>query len=122
MNAAVVHWVSTAVIVCFLWASAASYVFSAATIEGVRALGFPDFFRWQLVALKIIASLVLLVPIFDGRFREWAYAGVALFLLTSIVAHVAHDDPWVLSLINAVLFALLLISNFTQPGLNHLAE
>ena len=45
--------------------------------------------------------------------HKWAYAGVAFFYLTSIVAHYVHGDHWALHLVNVFLLALLLVSNFT---------
>lgn len=42
--------------------------------------------------------------------KEWAYAGVALFLLTAIIAHHVHGDPVVLNLINVVILGGLAVS------------
>lgn len=110
-----IYWASTALIAAFLAASATSYVFHTPTIEGVRKLGFPDFFRLQLAVLKLIAIPVLLVPAIPTVAKDWAYAGVALFLFTAIVAHVAHRDPVAFNGINLVLLALLITSRATLP-------
>lgn len=105
------YWISTIFISVCLLVSAFTYFFHKNTIEGVKALGFPDFFRIQLAVLKITAVLVLLVPAIPLQFKEWAYAGVGLFLLTAIVAHIAHKDPIGITVINLALFAALVISN-----------
>lgn len=107
-----IYWMSTGIIALFLCASGASYIFSDTTIKGVRELGFPDYFRIQLAVLKPIAAVILVLPSAPIQLKEWAYAGVALFLLTAIVAHYAHKDPWMLNLINFVLLALLTFSYF----------
>ncbi len=104
------YWISTALLSLILLWSAYSYIFSKATIEGVRDLGFPDFFRVQLAVLKIIAVLVILLPQIPIQFKEWAYAGVGLFFLTAIVAHTAHKDPFFITLINLVFIAILITS------------
>ncbi|MEM7052089.1 MAG: DoxX family protein [Acidobacteriota bacterium] len=107
------YWISTALVVLFLLASALTYFFHRATIEGVRELGFPDFFRLQLAVLKLVAVVVLLLPIVPLVAKDWAYAGTALFLLTAIVAHTAHRDPITLSLVSVVMFALLVASRIS---------
>jgi hypothetical protein len=45
--------------------------------------------------------------------KEWAYAGVGLFLITAIVAHIAHQDSWAITFINLFLILLLVVSNYS---------
>ena len=111
-----IYWMSTGLVCAMLIASSAAYVFHTPTIEGVGKLGFPDHFRIELAILKALAVVVLLAPQFPIQAKEWAYAGVALFFLTSIVAHSAHGDPWTLTLINVFLLILLLTSRYCHPG------
>ncbi len=58
----IVYVVSTGIITLFLALSAYSYVFSSSTIDGVRDLGFPDFFRIQLAILKTLAIVFIVIP------------------------------------------------------------
>ncbi len=99
--------------------SAITYFFSQSTIDGVRELGFPDFFRIQLGVLKLLAVIVLIVPIslVPLQAKEWAYAGIALFLITAIVAHSAHGDPAWMTVMNLSILGLLLVSNYTMHKL-----
>jgi hypothetical protein len=106
------YLISTALLCLALLASAASYLFHQPTIDGVRALGFPDHFRLQLAVLKLLAVLIIAVPSAPMLAKEWAYAGLAFFLLTAIVAHSVHGDPWTYNLANGVLLALLFVSRF----------
>lgn len=110
-----VYWISTGLVSAMLLASAWSYLFHASTIEGVRGLGFPDYFRMQLAVLKVIAVGVLLIAPVPLQVKEWAYAGVALFLLTAIVAHAAQGDPVWFHAINVLFLVLLFISNIYLP-------
>lgn len=80
-------------------------------IEGIEKLGLPNFLRIEFAILKLIAVLVLLFPQIPIQYKEWAYVGIALFYLTSITAHVAHKDPFIINVFNLLLFALLVISN-----------
>lgn len=106
----ILYWITTGLISLFLLVSAGSYLFHTATIEGVKDLGFPNYFIIQLAVLKIIATIILIVPLFKGSIKEWAYAGVTLFLITAFIAHIAHKDS--ISLIIALigLFILLGVS------------
>ena len=108
-----VHLTSTLIIVGFLLLSSYTYFFSEATIQGVRDLGFPDFFRIQLGILKIMAAILLVLPNIPVSIKEWAYAGVGLFLLTAFVAHIAHRDSVMMLVLLLVLFAILVISRYT---------
>lgn len=107
----IIYWVSTTLVSIMLVLSSLSYFFHQATIEGLRDLGFPDFFRIELAVLKLIAVLVLIIPCFPNQFKEWAYAGVALFYITAIVAHFVHKDPYFINLINILFLGLLITSN-----------
>ncbi len=95
--------------------SGGAYLSHQGTIEGVRELGFPDFFRIQLAFLKLLAVPTLLIPQVPHAAKEWAYSGVALFLLTAVVAHHAHGDPIALNLVNLCLFGILAASSASLP-------
>ncbi len=105
------YWSTTIVLAIFLLWSAYTYMFSKATIEGVRELGFPDHFRVQLALLKIVAVLLLLVPQVPLQVKEWAYAGIVLFFITAIVAHTAHKDPVIITFINIFFIGVTIVSN-----------
>lgn len=109
------HWVSTGLLGLLLTASALSYLVHEGTIVGLAALGFPNFFRIQLAVLKLLATVVLVVPTFGRDAKQWAYAGVGLFLVTAIVAHTAHGDSPLLTVINLTFFGLLVVSQRSLP-------
>ncbi|RKR15380.1 DoxX-like protein [Maribacter vaceletii] len=107
----VIYWFSTAIISAFLFLSSYSYLFSKSTIQGIRALGFPDFFRIELAVLKLIAAIVLLIPFAPLQLKEWSYAGVGLFLITALVAHIKHKDSIFIIILLLILMGILIISN-----------
>ncbi|MEL6543889.1 MAG: DoxX family protein [Myxococcota bacterium] len=112
---AVLFWISTVLLCLFLALSSASYVFHSATLQGIRELGIPDYLRIQLAVLKVLAAAILIVPSVPWPLREWAYAGVAFFLLTAIVGHAAHRDPFVFHVINGVLLIRVYVSRAAAP-------
>ncbi|KAA1243026.1 DoxX family protein [Aquimarina sp. RZ0] len=107
----IIYWISTVLIAIFILWSAYTYLFNKTTIDGVRELGFPDHFRVQLAILKIVAVVILLVPGIPIQIKEWGYAGIGLFLITAIVAHTAHKDPIIITVINLIILSILITSN-----------
>jgi hypothetical protein len=91
----------------------------------LKRLGFPDYFRIELVTAKIIGVLVLLLPYSTPRMKDWVYTGFLIAMLSALIAHICCGDP--LSRILFVLVDLALIflsmryvskvdlSNFRQP-------
>ncbi|SHI61076.1 DoxX family protein [Aquimarina spongiae] len=106
-----IYWISTLLLSAILLWSAIAYLINKEMIEGVKALGFPDFFRVQLAILKIIAVLLLLIPQVPLQAKEWAYARTGLFFITAIVAHIAHKDGWGITFLNLVFIMVLITSN-----------
>jgi hypothetical protein len=104
------YWITTLFIALFLLWSAYSYAFSKTTIEGIKALGFPNHFRIQLAILKVLAVIIIVIPQVPLFIKEWAYAGIGLFFITAIVAHAAHRDPVFINLINIILIIILALS------------
>lgn len=119
MSIKAIYWSSTIALALFLVWSALTYLFKTEAIEGVRALGFPDYFRLQLAVLKLLAVVILLIPATPLLIKDWAYAGIGLFFITAIVAHWAHKDPLVINLIN---LAMLVILALSRIYLHRLAE
>ncbi|MEL7147079.1 MAG: DoxX family protein [Bacteroidota bacterium] len=105
-----IYWISTIVTAAYLLWSSYAYLFSQSMIEGIKKLGFPDFFRIELAILKGIAVLVLVVPQIPLPVKEWAYAGIGLFYLTAMVAHIAHKDPFITSVFNIIILMILMTS------------
>lgn len=106
-----IYWLSTSIVAAFLFLSTYTYLFSESTIEGIRDLGFPDFFRIQLALLKLIGAIVLLLPFISAQVKEWAYAGTGLFFLTALVAHLKHQDSVFIVFLLLFLFVVLSVSN-----------
>ena len=107
----VIYWSSTVIMSVFLFLSSYSYLFSKSTIQGIKALGFPDFFRIELAILKLLAAIILLVPFASLQLKEWTYAGVGLFLITALIAHIKHKDSIFIMLLLVILMGVLIISN-----------
>lgn len=113
----IIYWLSTSIISIFLLLSSFTYIFSKETIEGIKALGFPNFFRIELAILKLFAVFILMLPIVPVQMKEWGYAGVGLFLITAFVAHLKHKDSILIMILLVVLFGILIVSNVSMNKL-----
>ena len=76
-----IYWTTTILISAFLLFSSYTYLFSKATIDGIKDLGFPDFFRIQLAVLKFIAVFLLLIPVIPIQIK------VKLLFTNSLIIH-----------------------------------
>lgn len=59
--------------------------------ETFSHLGFPAYFRVELAVAKLVGVVLLLSPV-PARWKEWAYAGFAMNLVSAVIAHVAVGD------------------------------
>lgn len=64
------------------------------TVQGITALGYPEYFVPILGVAKIAGAIVMLAPKLP-RLKEWAYAGMIIDLVAASVSHVAmHSPAW----------------------------
>ena len=98
----------------FLLLSSYTYLFHTDTIEGIKELGFPDFFRVELAVLKVTAAVILIFPKITVQIKVWAYSGVMLFYITAMIAHIAHKDTIGILFLLTALIVILMTSYFTM--------
>lgn len=87
---AATYWVATSLFV-LLDAVPAIGFNTPAAIEGIRHLGFPDYFRVELALGKILGDLLLVLPMVPARLKEWAYVGFGISLISAIIGHLVID-------------------------------
>ncbi len=104
------YWITTVIISSFLLLSSYTYFFSKETIEGIKSLGFPNFFRIQLAIFKLFAAILLIAPNISNTLKEWSYAGVMFFFITALIAHIAHKDSTFIT----VLLLILIVVHMTS--------
>ena len=59
--------------------------------EGIRHLGYPEYFGSALVIFKVLGVLALIIPQVPKRVKEWAYAGFAFNFIFATISHGAVD-------------------------------
>ena len=83
----ITYWTATIIIVLFEGVMPALTSNTELAVEGVRHLGYPDYFRVMLTIFKVTGALVLLLPFLPGRIKEWAYAGFAITMISAFISH-----------------------------------
>jgi hypothetical protein len=106
----ILYWVSTGIIAAFILPGI-FYIGSEMALEGTAHLGLPLWFHYELSIAKFIGALVLILPFFPKRIKEWAYVGLAIDFISATIAHLAVDglaSMWYFPLI----FVVILIVSY----------
>ena len=106
----IIYWTSTGIIFLFEGLVPALTSHTELAVQGIRHLGYPDYFRVMLTIFKVAGALALILPMVKGRFKEWAYAGFAIVMISACVSHTAVDGFGGQSIFPLVIFALLITS------------
>lgn len=83
----VIYWSATAAIALFEGVMPALTSQSELAKEGVRHLGYPEYFGNVLVVFKVLGVLALVIPPIPKRVKEWAYAGFAFDFIFASISH-----------------------------------
>ena len=75
-------------------------------------LGYPDYFRIELTAAKVLGLAALLVPGVPRKIREFAYFGFGITLVSASIAHFSVGDP-ALFVIDPLLFLGALVASYS---------
>jgi hypothetical protein len=108
-----IYWISTSLIFLMEGVMPALTGHTEMAVEGIRHLGFPDYFRIELTVFKVIGALVLILPMVPVRIKEWAYAGFGIVLISAFVGHSVVDGINFQSFMPLIFLVILVISNVT---------
>lgn len=87
----IIYWIVTAFLSLSLVLAGYMYLTSPVMAAGFNHFGFPGFFRIELGVAKIVASLILILPVVPTRIKEWAYIGVGIVFISAFIAHTSVD-------------------------------
>ncbi len=85
--------------------------------EGIRHLGYPEYFGNALVVFKILGTLALIIPKVPNRIKEWAYAGFAFDFIFACLSHWAVDGFGGQTLFPLFFLAILITSYISYERL-----
>ncbi|WP_281232853.1 DoxX family protein [Flavobacterium gelatinilyticum] len=90
-KAKIIFWITTIIIFLFEGVMPALTSQTELAKEGIRHLGYPEYFGNALVVFKILGVLALIIPQVPARIKEWAYAGFGFDFIFASISHFAVD-------------------------------
>lgn len=114
----IIFWIATILIFLFEGVMPAFTSQTEVAKEGIRHLGYPEYFGNALVVFKVLGSIGLVVPQIKGRFKEWIYAGFGFDFIFACISHWAVDGFGGQAIFPLVVLAILLISYIYYHKLN----
>lgn len=106
----IIFWVTTTLIFLFEGVMPALTGHTEMAKEGIRHLGYPEYFGTMLVVFKVLGTLALIIPQIPTRIKEWAYAGFAIDFIAACVSLIAVDGISGLAFFPLIVFAVLITS------------
>ena len=120
----IIYWSTTSLVFLFEGLLPALTSNSQLAVEGIRHLGYPDYFRVMLSFFKVAGALVLILPFLKGTIKEWAYAGMGITMSSAFISHWAVDGFNGQTLFPLIFLAILLTSYFSYQKMrkNHVSK
>ncbi|MFI5450878.1 DoxX family protein [Pedobacter sp. UC225_61] len=113
-----IFWISTTII--FLMEGVMPALTSQTELakEGIRHLGYPEYFGNALVVFKVLGALILMIPQVPKRIKEWAYAGFGFDFIFASISHGAVDGINFQTFFPLIFLVILAISYVYYHKLN----
>lgn len=107
-----IYWISTILIFLFEGVMPALTSQTEMAKEGIRHLGYPEYFGLALTVFKVAGSIILIVPQIPGTLKRFAYAGFVYDFLFASISHTVVDGPGMSSIFPFIVLAVLAVSYF----------
>ena len=106
----IIYWTTTIIIFLFEGVMPALTSQTELAQEGIRHLGYPEYFGNALVVFKVLGALVLIIPRIPKRIKEWAYVGFTFDFLFACISHWAVDGFGFQTIFPLIILAILMVS------------
>ncbi|MEZ4887750.1 MAG: DoxX family protein [Chitinophagales bacterium] len=106
----IIYWIATIIIFLFEGVMPALTSQTELAKEGIRHLGYPEYFGNALVVFKILGVLILVIPNLPKRLKEWAYAGFVFDFVFASISHGAVDGFDFQTIFPLIFLAILMVS------------
>jgi hypothetical protein len=114
----IIFWTATIIIALFEGVMPALTSQTELAKEGIRHLGYPEYFGNALVVFKVLGVLALVIPQIPKRVKEWAYAGFAFDFIFASISHGAVDGMNVQTIFPMFVLGILVVSYVYYHKLN----
>ena len=112
----IIYWLSTIALTLFILPGI-FFAGSKMATDGTRHLGLPMWFHWELSIGKFIGGIILLLPFFPKRIKEWAYVAFGIDFISAFIAHLSVDGTKGLWYAPVLFIIILVISYITYHKL-----
>jgi hypothetical protein len=106
----VIYWSVTRLLSSFIFFSA--WYSGTHKVEFTQTLGFPNYFRIELTAAKIVGAVLLLIPAVSARIREWIYVSFGIVLVSAAIAKYYSGYPIAGVMEPVSVFVIMVGANF----------
>ncbi len=113
----IIYWSTTGLIALFEGVMPALTSQTKLAKEGIKHLGYPEYFGDWLVVFKVLGVLTLIIPKIPTRFKEWAYAGFAFDFIFAAISHGAVDGINFQTFFPFIILGILMLSYFSYHKL-----
>lgn len=113
----IIYWISTGLLALFVLPGI-FYINSKMALDGTAHLGLPLWFHFELSIGKFIGGLILILPFFPKRIKEWAYVAFGIDVISAFIAVLAVDGATGMWYGPVIFFIILIISYITFHKLN----
>lgn len=114
----IIYWVATILIFLFEGVMPALTGHTELAKEGIRHLGYPEYFGTALTISKVLGATAITIPQIPKRIKEWAYAGLAFDFIFAFISHTAVDGFSAMACFPLFVFGVLAVSYVTYHKLN----
>jgi hypothetical protein len=114
----IIFWITTSLIFLFEGVMPALTSQTEMAKEGIRHLGYPDYFGILLTVFKVLGALALILPQVSKRIKEWAYAGFGIDFISASVSIFVIDGFTGLGFFPLIVFGVLIVSYIYYHKLN----
>ena len=114
----IIYWTATTIIALFEGVMPALTSQTELAKEGIRHLGYPEYFGNALIVFKILGVLALVISQVPKRIKEWAYAGFAFDFIFATISHGTVDGINIQTFFPLVVFGILATSYIYYHKLN----
>ena len=106
----IIFWTATTIIALFEGVMPALTSQTELAKEGIRHLGYPEYFGNALIVFKVLGVLALVIPQIPKRVKEWAYAGFAFDFIFASISHGVVDGMNVQTIFPLFVLGILAVS------------
>ncbi len=117
-NQKIIFWITTGLIFIMEGLIPAFTSQTELAKEGIRHLGYPEYFGNALIVFKVLGALTLIIPQAPKRIKEWAYAGFAFDFIFASISHFAIDGMNFQSFFPLLFLGILTVSYISYHKIN----